>query len=212
MPDVIYTVPEKWRLDLFKNPPKSFQVYDEEELWQVTHLELFYDAQPWNTGKTYKELNIDTSIFACKGQKNGMYGRSRKGELAGEKNGMYGKRHKQKTKELMSAARQGRTPSKGMQHSDEYKNFMSEYMCKLKWFNNGSITIRAKECPPGFSYGRIKKKITQLKTKKIININGLSFNSCKEAAEYFNVSKSTITAWKKTGKAVEIQSTYEVPL
>ena len=42
MSESIYTVPEKWRLDLFRNPPRSFKNLNltQEELWVITHLEL----------------------------------------------------------------------------------------------------------------------------------------------------------------------------
>lgn len=44
MSDNIYTVPEKWRLDLFQNPTKSLKMYDDVELWEITHLELMTES------------------------------------------------------------------------------------------------------------------------------------------------------------------------
>lgn len=37
----IYTVPEQWRLQLFKNPPEPIRHYDLDELWQTCIYELF---------------------------------------------------------------------------------------------------------------------------------------------------------------------------
>lgn len=46
MSDTIYVVPEKWRLDLFCNPPPTLcELDDEDELWQVCMVELFLEPQ-----------------------------------------------------------------------------------------------------------------------------------------------------------------------
>ena len=41
--------------------------------------------------------------------------------------------------------------------SDEAKKKLSEARKGRRWFNNGKISKRAKECPDGFIPGRIKK-------------------------------------------------------
>ena len=46
--------------------------------------------------------------------------------------------------------------NKGTHHSEEHKNKLSEARKGMRWFNNGKINKRAKECPPGFVPGRIK--------------------------------------------------------
>ena len=63
---------------------------------------------------------------------------------------------------MMEAADAISKANKGKKLSEETKNKMSE-ACKLKttnkgtrWFNNGKTNVRAKECPPGFTPGRIK--------------------------------------------------------
>ena len=40
----------------------------------------------------------------------------------------------------------------------EHRNKLSERKKGRKWFNNGTITIQAYECPDGFKPGRLKFK------------------------------------------------------
>lgn len=77
-----------------------------------------------------------------KGESNPMYGKQgywkgktgpNKGKYAGENNPMYGKHHSLLSIQKMSEANKG-----------------------TRWFNNGKINIRAKECPPGFVSGMLK--------------------------------------------------------
>ena len=44
-------------------------------------------------------------------------------------------------------------------YSEEHRKNLSKAISSLKWFNNGSINIRSKDCPEGFKPGRIKKEI-----------------------------------------------------
>ena len=85
----------------------------------------------------------------------------------GEKHSMYGKRHSEETKNKIAEAMKGKnTWSKGKRHSEETKNKMAEShkgknlgntaVKGKRWFNNGKINIRAKECPPGFIPGMLK--------------------------------------------------------
>ena len=47
-------------------------------------------------------------------------------------------------------------PNKGKKHSEETKKKMAESHKGMYWYNNGKINKRAKECPPGFTPGRIR--------------------------------------------------------
>ena len=55
----IYTVPEQWRLQLFKNPPEPISHYDLDELWQTCVHELFQTADHW--GENNPHWGIPTS-------------------------------------------------------------------------------------------------------------------------------------------------------
>ena len=45
---------------------------------------------------------------------------------------------------------------KGKRFSEEHKKNIGEAMKGMHWYNNGKTNIKANECPPGFTPGRIK--------------------------------------------------------
>ena len=75
----------------------------------------------------------------------------------GEKNPMYGKHLSEETKNKLSEELKGR------KFSEEHKKKIGEtkkgntYVRGRHWYNNGNKCIRAKECPPGFIPGRLRK-------------------------------------------------------
>ena len=84
----------------------------------------------------------------------------------GEKNSFYGKHHTEESKRRNSEAHKGKylgkdNPFYGKTHSEESKKRIGAInkvkMKGMRFFNNGKINIRAKECPDGFVPGRIKK-------------------------------------------------------
>ena len=92
-----------------------------------------------------------------------------KGKLAGEKHPFYGKHHSEETRKKLSEAHKGKKMSeeskkkmsaakKGKHLSEEHKNKVAEANIGMHFFNNGEINIRAKECPPGFVLGMLKRK------------------------------------------------------
>ena len=108
---------------------------------------------------------------------------SHKGKYAGEKNPMYGKKHSEEVRNKISRAHKGKKMSaetrkrmsesqKGHLVSEETRKKLSEAKQNIsaktrrkigeakkgmRWFNNGKINIRAKECPDGFTPGRLRK-------------------------------------------------------
>lgn len=99
---------------------------------------------------------------------------------SGENNGMYGKHHTEAAKQKMGQAKAGKThighkwdesqkkmlsesiknseKHKQVMASEEYRENMSNAIKGLKWYNNGVIDKRARECPPGFTPGRLHHK------------------------------------------------------
>ena len=59
----------------------------------------------------------------------------------GEKNAFYGKHHSEESKKRIGAAQKG-----------------NKYHLGKHWYNNGKISKRAYDCPPGFVPGRLKRK------------------------------------------------------
>ena len=88
---------------------------------------------------------------------------------------MKGKHFSEETRNKISEAKKGKRISeetkkkigethKGKKLSKETRNKMGEahkgkniWIKGTRWYNNGKISIRAKECPDGFIPGRIKK-------------------------------------------------------
>lgn len=86
--------------------------------------------------------------------------------MKGEKNPFYGRHHTEESKKKNREAHKGKhlgkdNPFYGKTHSEEFKKRIGAInkvkMKGLRFFNNGKINKRAKECPPGFVPGRIKK-------------------------------------------------------
>lgn len=70
-----------------------------------------------------------------------------------------GKTHSEETKRKISEANKGKNLGNknnlGKHWSEETKKKISEANKGMKWFNNGIISKRAKECPLGFVPGRL---------------------------------------------------------
>ena len=75
---------------------------------------------------------------------------SKKGKQLGKDNPFYGKKHSEEAREKMREAK------KGKKLSEETKKKLSEARKGRRWYNNGKINIRAKECPDGFIPGMLK--------------------------------------------------------
>ena len=102
---------------------------------------------------------------------------AKKEKYIGKDNPFYGKHHSEESKKKISDAKKGKPKSeetrnkmsdahKGKYHSEETKKKIGEInkvkMKGMRFFNNGKINIRAKECPDGFVPGRIKKALSFL--------------------------------------------------
>ena len=61
------------------------------------------------------------------------------------------------TKKKIGAASKGNKYNLGKHHNKEAKKKIGSAMKKLYWYNNGETNTRAKDCPPGFIPGRLRK-------------------------------------------------------
>lgn len=63
------------------------------------------------------------------------------------------------TRKKIGAAHKGKPSGmKGKHHSEEAKRKLGAATKGTRWYNNGKINIRTKECPNGFVSGRISRK------------------------------------------------------
>ena len=92
-------------------------------------------------GKKHSEESKKKNAEAHKGKKHTDETRRKIAEATkGENNPMYGKTHSEEAREKMREAKKGNKNVRG-----------------TRWYNNGKINVRAKQCPDGFTPGRIKK-------------------------------------------------------
>ena len=143
-----------------------------EELIFLTRRE----HNAFNKGKKHTEETKKKIGAASKGNKNALGYRhtdEAKNKIAeamkGENNPFYGRHHTEESKRKNAEAHKGKhlgkdNPFYGKTHSEEVKKRISEKnkvkMKGMRFFNNGKINIRAKECPDGFVPGRIKKALS----------------------------------------------------
>ena len=73
-----------------------------------------------------------------------------KGKYTGENSSFYGKTHSEEAKKKIGEAQKGKLKS------EEHKNKIREAKKGMRWFNNGKINTMAKECPEGFTPGRLR--------------------------------------------------------
>ena len=87
---------------------------------------------------------------------------AKKDRYTGEKNPMYGRHHTDEAKNKIAEANKGNKNALGCKRSEETKKKMREAakgnknVRGTRWYNNGKINKRAKECPPGFVPGMLK--------------------------------------------------------
>ena len=127
--------------------------------------------QTWTSDGERREVNISAAelkalgmyynrpaselIFLTESEHSKLHNAFNKGKYAGENNAMYGKHHTEETRKKLSEASKGNKYFLGKHHTDEARRKMSEAKKGTRWYNDGKINIRAKECPDGFTPGRL---------------------------------------------------------
>ena len=109
----------------------------------------------------------DELIFLPESEHHSLHSKGKKSSVESKKKNSEahkGKHHSEETRKKMSAAHKNISEEarkkmsdahKGKKHSDEAKKKIGAANKGMLWFNNGKICIRAKECPEGFTPGRL---------------------------------------------------------
>lgn len=111
----------------------------------------FAKERQWNYGKHWSEEDKEKQRIAHKGQKAWNKGIPMS-EEAKKKLSINNGSRRLDVKQKISAAH------KGKKLSDAHKQKDRDAMIGMLWWNNGVKCVRARECPPGFVAGRLKKK------------------------------------------------------
>jgi hypothetical protein len=114
---------------------------------------------PWNKGKSCASLSEEHKRKigeACKGEKNGFYGKQHFEESKRKmSNALKGRKLSEEHKKKISEKLKGR---KTTPFSKSHCKKISESHKDKHWYNNGIIEFQVKECPDGFIKGRLKFK------------------------------------------------------
>ena len=140
-------------ISLIENYNKA--ISDLNQMWQCHHIrELETSRKELIKLGEYYNRPASELIFLTESEHKSLH---KKGKQSHWK----GKHRSEETKRKMSKAKQGK----------KLKPFTEEHKLKMSiarkgkntwskthhWFNNGTITVRAKSCPEGFVRGRLKK-------------------------------------------------------
>ena len=165
---------ERRLVDITADELKALDMYYNRPADELIFMTIYEHSRLHMNGKHLSEETRKKISSAQKGRPAWNKGKKMSAEFCrknseshkGEKNSFYGKHHTEESKRRNSEAHKGKylgkdNPFYGKTHSEEAKKKIGEInkvkMKGMRFFNNGKINIRAKECPEGFVPGRIKK-------------------------------------------------------
>ena len=164
---------ERRLVDITADELKALDMYYNRPADELIFMTIYEHSRLHMKGKHLSEETRKKIGSAQKGNKYALghkHSEEAKNKIAeamkGEKNPFYGKHHSEDARKKMREARKGKHLGKdnsfyGKHHSEESKKRIGAInkvrMKGMRFFNNGKINIRAKECPDGFIPGRIKK-------------------------------------------------------
>lgn len=164
---------ERRLVDITADELKALDMYYNRPADELIFLTIYEHSRLHMKGKHRSEETRRKISEASKGNKYALgYHHTDEAKnkiseaMKGEKNSFYGKHHSEESKNKISTAKKGKhlgkdNPFYGKTHSEEVRKKIGAInkvkMKGMRFFNNGKINIRAKECPDGFVPGRIKK-------------------------------------------------------
>ena len=164
---------ERRLVDITREELLALGMYYDRPSEELIFLTIYEHSRLHMKGKHLSEETRKKISSASKGNKYALgYKHSEEAKkrisdaMRGENNPFYGKHHSEEAKKKNSEAHKGKylgkdNPFYGKTHSEDVKKRIGEKnkvrMKGMRFFNNGKINIRAKECPEGFVPGRIKK-------------------------------------------------------
>ena len=139
---------ERRLVDITADELKALDMYYNRPADELIFIPIYEHSRLHMKGKHLSEETRKKISEAMKGNKYAL-----------------GYKHSEEAKKKNSEAHKGKhlgkdNPFYGKTHSEEAKKIIAEKnkvrMKGMRFFNNGKINIRAKECPDGFVPGRIK--------------------------------------------------------
>lgn len=132
------------------------RIYDDHKMWCAIHRLIHGNKKPYAriTSRMYSVIKAQFSKKQSESKR-------------GEKNPNFGKTFSAETRQKMSETRRGeKHPFFGKHHSEETRKRLSEsHKGKFAgenspnfgkhWYTDGTTNVLAKECPAGFTKGRI---------------------------------------------------------
>ena len=135
--ETIYSAKELIEIGEYYNRPACELIF----LTPLEHNRLHH------LGKHQSEESRNKISEANKGENNPRFGKP---------STFKGKHHSAETRKKMSELMKGKNhPFFGKHHSEKTRRKMSKAHIGKHWYNNGVISVLARECPDGFVKGRI---------------------------------------------------------
>ena len=132
---------ERRPVDITKKELKALGLYYHRPAEELIFLTSSEHTHLHKKGKKFSEETKNKMGAAKKGNKNAL-----------------GCKRSEETRRKMSESKKENKNALGCKRSEETKKKMREAKKGTRWFNNGKINKRAKECPPGFVPGILKRK------------------------------------------------------
>ena len=137
-------------ISLIENYDKA--IADTTQVWHCHHRRetIFSRKDLIEIGEYYNRPACEL-IFLTPNEHHRLHKSGENNPMFGNPSIFKGKHHSAESLKKMSEAH------KGKRFSESHKKKISEALKGKHWYNNGVISVLAKECPEGFVKGRIKK-------------------------------------------------------